>query len=122
MLSDDVIKFIRTHLSSVWALEVLLKMSAEPTREWTVGILVRDLRASTVLVPLVLRQFERSELIVRGDGDIWRWQPKTPELARLAKEVADAQAVTPFRVIQAIVEAPNYRLRQLADAFQLRRE
>lgn len=97
-------------------------MSAQPEREWSVEDLVRELRASTLLVPAVLQQFERSGLIAKEKGDKWRWDPKTPELAQLAKDVALAHAVTPFTVIQTIVDAPSYRLRQFADAFQLRKE
>lgn len=122
MLSEGLVRFIRAHLGSVWALEVMLRMSAAPARDWAVDVLVRELRASDPLVAGVLDQFQRSGLTTKNADGTWRWQPATPELKRAADGLLEAHAVTPVAVIQAIVDAPRGRLSDFADAFRLRKD
>ena len=121
MLPDDVVRFIRAHLASVWALEAMLRMSKPPDREWTADTLTRELRASALLGAEVLDQFERSGLVEKSATG-WRWRPATTELAHLSDAVAKAYAVTPFAVIQAIVDGPKVQISQFADAFKFRKD
>lgn len=121
MLPDDVVRFIRAHLGSVWALEAMLRMFQQPDQEWTAEALVRELRASPMVGADLLDQFERTGLISKSPQG-WRWQPRTPELAHLAAAVVSAYAVTPFAVIQTIVDAPKHQISQFADAFKFRKD
>lgn len=120
MLPDDVVRFIRAHLSSVWALEAMLRIAAQPDREWTADSLVRELRASNMLGTDLLDQFERSGLVLKSANGC-RWNPKS-DLAHLSQAVIQAYAVTPFAVIQAIVDAPKHQISQFADAFKFRKD
>jgi hypothetical protein len=119
-LAEDLVKFVQTHLGSVWALRLMLVMRENPTHPWTANALRLELRASDSLIASLLDRFERTGLAVR-EGDIWCWRPAVPEIEQLSRAVADAYAVTPFGVIQAIAEAPEDRLRQFADAFRLQK-
>ena len=121
-LADDLVRFVQTHLGSVWALKMMLAMRAESDQPWSVDALVRELRASPPLIEELLDRFQRIGLAMRQDDLTWCWQPATPEMVELAKGVAEAYAVMPFGVIQAIAEAPEDRLRQFADAFRLRKD
>jgi hypothetical protein len=121
-LSNDVVTFIHTHLGSIWALELMLLMMAQPEKAWTIEMLVRELRATHTLVAGLLERFQRSELATETPPGTWRWSAATDELRHITKELAAAHAVTPFAVIQAIANAPELRLRQFADAFRIRKD
>lgn len=120
-LAEDLIKFVQTQLGSVWALRLMLAMREDSARAWTVEALRLELRASDTLIASLLERFEQTGLAICEDGDVWCWRPAVPEIDLLARDVADAYAVTPFGVIQAIAEAPAERLRQFADAFRLQK-
>lgn len=121
-LPDELTQFIRNHLGSVWALELMLKMMGRPDQEWTVAELVRELRATDPLVAGLLVRFERSGFVLKSGEDAWRWRPANADIERLSQQTAKAHAATPFAVVQIIAEAPAYSLQEFADAFRLRRD
>lgn len=122
-LSDDLVRFVQTHLRTVWALKMMIVMHAAPNDSWTAPALVKELRASEPLVNELLARFERLGLIIQvEEKGIWCWRPATDEVRELADAIAVAYATTPFGVIQAIAEAPEDRIRQFADAFRVRRD
>jgi hypothetical protein len=100
----------------------MLMMMAQPNRDWTIEILVGELRASEPLVADLLKRFQRTGLVLNDNADVWRWRPATQELEELSQSVARAHSVTPFAVVQTIVEAPGYQLREFSDAFRLRKD
>jgi hypothetical protein len=120
-LPDDVVMFCQTHLGSIWALEMMLVLRNAKDRTWTVDRLVREMRAANQLVAGLLERFQRLGLVTETNGT-WRWDVQSPEMAALTQKVAEAHAITPFAVIQAIAETPEQRLRQFADAFRLRKD
>ena len=65
---------------------------------------------------------KRLGLVTNNNSEGWSWQPATPEVAELSRGVAEAYAVTPFGVIQAIAEAPPDSIRLFADSFRLRKD
>jgi hypothetical protein len=121
-LDDDLIRFIRTHLGSVWALELMLTMMRQPDRAWTIDALVRQLRATDALIGGLLDRFQRAGLAARTGDDHWTWRPASPDLGELCRRTAEAHAATPFAVIQTIAEAPAQSLVEFANAFRLRRD
>ena len=121
-LADEYIRFAQTYLGSVWALKLMLTLMQDGERPWTVDALVRELRASPLLIGQLLARFEHLGLASNRGTDGWSWQPATPEVTELSRGVADAYAVTPFGVIQAIAEAPPDSIRLFADSFRLRKE
>ena len=108
-LASEVIHFAQTYLGSVWALKLMLALMHETGRPWTVDALVRELRASPLLIGQLLAHFEKLGLATDRGDDGWAWQPATAEVAELSRGVADAYAVMPYGIIQAIAEAPRQR-------------
>ncbi len=106
----------------MWALNLLVLMIADPDREWTVALLINELRASNYLVAGLLNLFRQQGLASEVKPGLWKWQAKDGEIAAMARRVADAYAVTPMAVLHAIADTPNDRLRQFAEAFRLRRD
>jgi hypothetical protein len=96
----------------------MLMLREDGARTWTVEALRRELRASDTLIANLLHRFERNGLVAAENGG-WQWRPALPEVDALSGAVAEAYAVTPFGVIQAIAEAPERSLRHFADAFRL---
>lgn len=115
----DVLSFIREHIRSVWALELLLKLKADPERCWTTSELVESMRASHALVDGNLDALMGAGLVVPDDDGCFRYQPAAPALAKLCDELAETYRVRPVTVIRWI-SAPAERLQSLADAFKFR--
>jgi hypothetical protein len=115
----DVLSFIREHIRSVWALELLLKLKADADRCWTADELVEAMRASHALVDDNLAVLTSAGLVVPDDAGCFRYRPAAPALAALCDELEETYRVRPVTVIRWI-SAPAERLRSLADAFKFR--
>ncbi len=87
-----------------------MALRAAPGQHWTVEALVRELRASPLLISELLSRFEKSGLATRSESGGWRWRPATPELEAVTDRIANAYAVRPVSVIQMIAEAPQESL------------
>lgn len=115
----ELAAFVREHVRSVWAVELLLLLRRDRERRWAAADLVRELRASTPLVNDNLQRFERSGLAVREDGDLWRYAPAAPVLDQLAERLEAAYRERPVTVIN-LIAAPPDPVQGLADAFKFR--
>jgi hypothetical protein len=114
-----VFHFIREHLRSVWALELLLLLKRDPERCWSVGELVSDLRASHGLVADNLAALQGAGLVIPDDQGCFRYLPAAPTLAQLVDQLEAAYRAKPVTVIRWI-SAPTERLQSLADAFKFK--
>jgi hypothetical protein len=117
-INDDLPAFIRQQFRSLWALEIMLVMQADPERRWRVDELVRELRASQTLVRGNLEGFERSGLVVRDAAEVFRFAPANAGLRELCDQVRAAYRERPVAIIN-LIAAPEERLQQLADAFRI---
>jgi hypothetical protein len=115
----DLAAFVREHVRSVWALELLLLLKRDPDRTWAPQALVAELRASPSLVVDNLHRFEASGLALRDEGEGWRYAPASPLLAQLADQLERAYRERPVSVIN-VIAAPPDPIQGLADAFKFR--
>lgn len=113
----DVLSFIRQHIRTVWALELLLKLKVEPERCWAADELVEARRASRVLVDDSLVALMGAGVVIRDDQGCFRYRPAAPTLACLCDALEETCRVRPVTVIRWI-SAPVERLKSLADAFR----
>lgn len=118
-VDHDVFQFVREHVRSVWALELMLRLKHDPERCWSVEDLVGDLRASHSLVADNLTAFEAAGLVVADDRGGFRYQPAAPVLAKVCDDLDAAYRTKPVTVIRWI-SAPTERLQSLADAFKFK--
>ena len=72
-VDQDLLGFIREHIGSVWALELLLLMRRHPDRDWAAETLVAELRASTSLVRDNVARLQRAGLIISTDEGRYRF-------------------------------------------------
>ncbi|HEY9217309.1 MAG TPA: hypothetical protein VIO94_04620 [Phenylobacterium sp.] len=119
-VDPDLLTFIREHIRSVWALELLLLLRRQPDRAWTQDDLVRELRASATLIASNLEALERAALIVREEDGRCRYAPAAPALARLCDELELAYRERPVALIN-VIASPADKLQSLADAFRIRK-
>jgi hypothetical protein len=115
---SDLVGFVREHVRSVWALELLLLLRRDPARCWPPADLVRELRASTSLVNDNLQRFETSGLVA-PEADCYRYAPASPMLDALCGELEAAYRERPVTVINMIAK-PTDPLQSLANAFKFR--
>jgi hypothetical protein len=115
----ELTAFVREHMRSVWAVELLLLLRRDAQRCWTAEDLVRELRASTNLVRDNLAAFERSGLAVCDDAGGWRYAPAGPALDGLATRLEAAYRQRPVAVINLIASRAD-PIQGLADAFKFR--
>mgnify|MGYP000877279102 CR=1 FL=1 len=119
-MSEDagLAAFVREHMRSVWAVELLLLLRRDPERCWPPADLVAELRASTNLVTDNLTAFERSGLAVCDDDGCWRYAPAAPALDALATRLEQAYRERPVAIINLIARPDP--IQGLADAFKWR--
>lgn len=116
---SEIAQFIRDYIPSVWALELLLLLHADPHRHWTNGELVRELRASTKVIAENLCRFERHGLALNNENG-WCFAPANPMLAAMTARLAQLYKERPMSTISLIVR-PDV-LQSLADAFRIKRD
>lgn len=116
---SDISQFVRTYIPSVWALELLLLLHADPARRWSAAGLLKELRASTSLVDENLARFHAQGLALRDDAG-WHFAPANAHLEALAAELAALYRERPMYTI-GMISRPD-PLRALADAFRIKRD
>ena len=114
----DLAAFVREHMRSVWAVELLMLLRRDPERCWPAEALVAELRASTMLVNDNLTSFERSGLAVCDDAGRWRYAPAAAVLDQLAGRLERAYRERPVAIINLIARPDP--IQGLADAFKWR--
>ncbi|HEY0648079.1 hypothetical protein [Phenylobacterium sp.] len=118
-MERDLPDLIRTHLPSVWSLELLLMLRRGREGGWTARELTDELRASLPIVTSALERFERSGLVANDGQGRYRYAPASPLLAEFGEVIERQYRERPVTVINLIV-APEDRIQQLADAFRFR--
>lgn len=122
MLSDEVLRFLRTWIASVWALELLLLLQRRRERAWKIEDLIRELRGSIGIVTTALSELQNADLVTAEPDGSFRYRPSTPELDGTVAAVAKAYADYPYAVSQAIFTAPSHKIQLFADAFRIKKE
>lgn len=114
---EDLSQFVREHIASVWALELLLLLRSNREKRWVAADLVREMRASAKLVSENLSRFERFGLaVVEADG--WRFAPANAWLDTISARLAEAYREKPVSTI-GMISRPD-PVRSLAEAFKIK--
>ncbi|HEX4739999.1 MAG TPA: hypothetical protein VH353_01560 [Caulobacteraceae bacterium] len=117
-IGPDFLSFVRQHIRSVWTVELLLLLRSDRTRAWESPELVRELRASRMLVNDNLRRLEAAGLVIREDHHHrWRYRPAAPALDELCGLLEKAYRERPVALLDLIAR-PTDPIQSLADAFK----
>lgn len=122
MWPANVDRFLRGSVRSVWELELLLLFHRQRTRSWTADELVRELRASILVVGDALDALQKAGLVGKSGDDAYQFWPISPDLDQLVTEVAAAYASSPAAVTKTILSAPSSSVRTFADAFRIKKD
>jgi hypothetical protein len=116
----NVIAFIRTHIRSLYTLEVLLLLKRDRARAWKAADLVRELRSSGMAVADALNRLTRAGMVSENSPGHYAFAPASPDHERIAVEIENAYTSMPMSVMKAIVGAPDEKLRAFSNAFRLK--
>lgn len=123
MASDhDIADFIRGSFGSIWTLELILKLAAEPEKSWTPAELIASLRASELVVGRALHELDAAGLIVVEPENMFRYGPASEDLAIMIEAVAARYARSPDKIRRVIVAARTGNLNAFAEAFRIRKD
>ena len=121
-MDDELRDFLRHSLRSVWNIELLLLLSRQKSRSWPATDLVRELRASDLVVSQGMEGLQQAGLIIGEAGGTYRYSPVTPDLDRLVQQLERVYRERPSAVTKALFSAPSDKLSAFADAFRLKKD
>jgi biotin operon repressor len=118
---DDgsALAFVRAAIGSLCALELLILLRRDRRRVYRSDQLVRELRSSQLAVAQAIDNLTKLGLVEEVPDAGYRYREGPPHLEAICEQVESDYARRPVTVIRAIMEAPDEKLRILADAFRL---
>lgn len=117
--NDELVAFIRAHIKSVWTLELLCILKADPERRWSSDALVAELRGSAALVSGGLRLLEDAGIVLSEEAGLYRYQTASATIAGLCEALVSEYRARPVAITNIIASSAD-KLQILADAFRLR--
>jgi hypothetical protein len=120
VLEPSLLVFVRTSIPSIWALELLLLLRRAAPGRLSRDELVQHLRATPTLIDRLLSQFVTAGLVTSDAFGAFRFECATPETESLCEALSLAADERPIALRDAIIAAPNDKLRDLADAFRFK--
>ena len=111
--------FVKAYIPSIWALEIVLTLHANPQRRWTGPDLIKELRASRTLINENLSQFERHGLILCNEGH-WYFAPANSWLGSMTDQLSALYRERPVYTMGLITRTDP--VSSLAEAFRIKRD
>jgi hypothetical protein len=119
-IPDAVLSLIRSSITSVWALELLLFLKRHRASAWSVEQLVRELRGSSPLIADLVISLHRGGLVEEAGG-AYRYAPASDEIRSLVDQLERLSSERPLAVRNAILAAPHDKIQVFADAFKIKK-
>jgi hypothetical protein len=117
-LSEELLGFIRQHVSSIEQLEVLLLLRRDPAQTWEADGVAAELRIQPRSAAARLDSLTKAGL-ARHLSPAYVFDASNPELTKLVDALAEAYQTHRVTVIQTIFAKPADNVRVFADAFLL---
>ena len=122
-IPDNLRGFIHDCIPHVDAAEVLLALSADPSRAFTLEELLDALRPADIseaTVEKYLARFESCGLVAREDG-AYRYTPTSAECEIAVSALAKLYNERPVTLVRMIYAPKDDQLRAFADAFKIKK-
>jgi hypothetical protein len=116
---DDATAFACAAIGSVSALELLILLRRERHNRYRVAELVRELRSSQIAVGQALDHLIKFGLVAGAPDSGYHYQQGSAQLDAICERVEAVYARKPVSLIRALLDAPDEKLRQFADAFRI---
>lgn len=121
-LSERIRSFVLEKVDSVGHLEVLDLMAADPTRTWTADEVSHELRTNSSLASDQLQALVNHQLLIRLEDSRFQFSPMDPKDLTRVTEVLNTFRDRRRVIISLIYSKPAERVKNLADAFKIRKE
>jgi hypothetical protein len=121
-MNEELREFLRHSLKSVWNIELLLLLYRQTGRSWQSDELVRELRASDLVVSQGVAQLQLAGLITADGEASYRYAPASPNLDGLVARLERVYRERPSAITRALFSAPDDKLTTFADAFRLKKD
>ena len=122
--SDELEKFIAAEINSLEQLEILLLLSGNPHRTWTVTGVYEVIKSSPQSVKDRLNEMaDRGVLRKDVEGEVrYQFAPTNDQVWKITSELRDAYKERSVKVVQAIYSKPPDAVQEFARAFRLRKD
>jgi hypothetical protein len=121
VLSEDVLRLLRSSIKSVWSLELLLLLRRRRGTPSQIDWLATETRSSEIVVTDALAALVAAGLVEQADGG-FVYAPKPSDLDYLVHQLETAYAERPTAVVKAIISAPSDKIQNFANAFRLKKD
>jgi hypothetical protein len=115
------VEMVESCLDSVWSLELLLLLHAQPDRRWKTSEMVTELRSSELVVAQSVSCLLSAGLLIDEGDDTVRYASVSADLAAFVEKLAYEYRTRPNQIRRMIVSRSNTKLASFSDAFLLRR-
>lgn len=119
-LPREISDFISIYINSVGHLEVLLLLSDDPKRGWTAEDVSQELRSNENYANAQLKELTQNGLLYFSENKYYCTKD-SDKLSKIYK-LRDQYNVRRFSVISLIYNKPLEKIRDLADAFRIKKE
>lgn len=99
---EEVLAFVRSTISSVWVMELLLLLHGNWEREWTAEQLVHQLRASETVVSSALRRFHAAGIVMEAGRNAYRYRGEVERIDDIVATLDSAYLSNPVSVVKMI--------------------
>ncbi len=120
-MDPDFIEAIESSLDSVWTLELLLVLYADPEKGWTTSDLVAELRSSDLVVKQSVAFLTGVGLAIEDNDARVKFRPVAQDLEVFVERLEREYRARPSAVRRLIVGRANSKLQSFSDAFLLRK-
>jgi len=120
-IPDDVVAFLNRHITTVWALELLLLMRQNRARASSLEDLARELRASAQVIVRVIPPLIAAGIVAETEGR-FRYAPLRTDMDETIQRLEGVYKLLPVTIIRHIALAPHREAQGFADAFKIRKE
>lgn len=123
-ITEEVIRFLATHIESVHTLEVLLLLFGGGDRAWSIEEVHASVKSSLGAAKTSLLGLAAGELVrpTSPDRRSFQYYPKSAEVDKCIRELAAAYAERSTAVIEIIYSHPIRTARTFSDAFDFRKK
>lgn len=121
-LPIDIKNFLNDNIDSVTHLEVLLMLYKESDTEWNAASVAKELRTNESSAGNYLSHLAAKNLLLSRETKFYQYKPGTPELTELIPRLCDLYKEMPVAIVTCIFEKPKDKLKDLSDAFRLKKD
>lgn len=121
-IPPELRQFIAEHIHSIEQLEVLILLSGNASKSWSVAEVFRQIQSSEKSILECLENFRTAGLATVTSEGLYSFSPREVVLCKIVSALAHAYRERRVSVIECIYEKTQDPIQNFAEAFRLRKE